>query len=330
MTALPGRATPAPARQATDLQTATIDYESAKAAYAQATAAANASDLQSAVSKIQSARVTLDDLLNSPTQAQVATAEAQVADAEATLADLQKGPTDNEVRTAKITLEQALIDLESAQRNLAAATVTAPIGGVVISLDAVEGVRSNADAVVATLADPKLLKLEISVAEADIPRVAVGQPAEIQVDALPGKSFTGVVQSISPVNDSSASAVSYPVTVQLTDDNLATVLPGMNAVATLTSQETLPPNSWLVPTNALRSQGDTTTVIVVRDQTPMPVSVTPGTVQGEWTTVQSAELQAGDQVVGSLTTSTNSGNSFFGGPGGPPPGAGFVGGGPRN
>ena len=54
--------------------------------------------------------------------------------------------------------------------------------------------------------------------------------------------------------------------------------------------------------------------MVVRDGQPVPVSVIPGTVQGEWTLVQAPELQEGDQVVGSLTTSTDDQGGFFGGP----------------
>jgi multidrug efflux pump subunit AcrA (membrane-fusion protein) len=60
--------------QSADLQSATIDYESAKAAYAEATAAASNSDLQNAVANIQSAQNSLNELVNSPTQAEIATA----------------------------------------------------------------------------------------------------------------------------------------------------------------------------------------------------------------------------------------------------------------
>ena len=61
--------------EASALQEATIDYESAKAAYEEATAAANGSDLQSSVSTIQDAQVKLNDLLNSPTDAEVAASD---------------------------------------------------------------------------------------------------------------------------------------------------------------------------------------------------------------------------------------------------------------
>lgn len=307
--------------ESADLQDATITYEAAKAAYDQSTAAASNSELQSSVSSIKSAQSQLNDLLNSPTTAELATAEAQVTDAEAALAEVRQGATDNELRSAEITLQQALISLESAYRDLEAATVTAPIPGVVMALDAELGVRSAADHVVATLADPTQLELVISVAEADIPSVAVGQAAEVEIDALPGQSFTGVVDAVSPTNDSSSSAVSYPVTVRLSDQSLTSVLPGMNAVATLASLDSIPENSWLVPTNAIMTNGDTSSVRIVRGTTTLTVNITPGKVQGEWTIVHSPDLQSGDQVVGSVTSDQDSNSNFGpGGEGGPPPG----------
>jgi HlyD family secretion protein len=301
--------------EAADLQSATIDYEAAKAAYDESTAPSTASVLQSALASVQNAQVSLTTLLSSPTAAEIATAQAQVAEAEATLADLLAGPTADEVRSVEITLEQALMDLETAYRNLDAATVTAPIAGVVTALNAEVGVRSAADTIVVTLADTTQLELVINVAEADMPSVGVGQEAEIEIDALPGQTFAGVVQAIAPTSSSDSGSVTYPVTVRLTDNNLAGVLPGMNAVATLLSQTPVVENSWLAPTNALVRDGDATTVLVVRGQTTVSVAVTPGKVQGEWTTVQSPELRAGDQVVGSLTSSSG-GASSFGPPGG--------------
>ena len=312
--------------EASALQDATIDYESAKAAYEEATAAASSSDLQSAVSTIQDAQVKLSDLLNSPTNAEIAAAQATLAGAEASLADLQAGATANDIRSAELTLKEALISLESAQRDLDAATVTAPIAGYVTALGAEVGVRSSSGTVVAAIADPTQLQLEISVAEADIPNVSMGQAASVEIDALPGKTFEGVVTSISPVNDSSLTSVSYPVTIELTGDKLTGVKPGMNAVATLTSSSELSDDSWLVPTNALQTSGTNTVVTVVRDQQTITVTVTPGSVQGEYTIVESPDLQANDEVVGSVASQSDQQSGFAGGP--PDSGAGAMIGGP--
>lgn len=308
--------------EAAELQSATIALEKARAAYAQSTADATTSDLQSALSNIQNAQVTLDTLLNSPTAAEIATAQAQVADAQATLDDLLAGPDATELRSAQITLEQALVALEEAYAELAAATVTAPIDGVVMSIDAVVGAQLNAGAEAATLADAAQLELTVNVSELDIPRVHIGQAAQVEIDALPGKTFDGEVATIAPANDASSTAVVYPVKIRLQAIDGEGVLPGMSAVGVFLDETLSATASWLVPTNSIRQQNGVSVVRVVRDGQPQPVEVITGAVQGEWTVVQSPELQEGDQVLGSVASYANRNSNRFpmGGLGGPPPG----------
>jgi multidrug efflux pump subunit AcrA (membrane-fusion protein) len=156
--------------------------------------------------------------------------------------------------------------------------------------------------VVATLSDTSQLQLNVKVAEVDIPRITLGQEAAIAIDAIRGRSFAGVVESIAPINQSDKDVVNYPVTIRLTDTALEGVKPGMNAVATLGSAQSLS-SGWLVPASALRQQADgQVVVLVMRGDTFAPVVVEPGEDQGEWTLVQSAELQAGDRVRGSVAS----------------------------
>lgn len=307
--------------QAADLQSATIDYESAKAAYAESIAAANNSELQSAISSAQNAQAQLDDLLNSPTEAQIATAKAQVADAEKALADLKKGPSDSELRDAQISLEQTLVDLEEAHANLAAAQLVAPSDGVVLAIDATVGQRVSEGSAIVTLADTTQLELTIDVAELDMPQIALGQPVSIDLDALSGKTLTGVIEAIAPSSDSASGVVYYPVTIRLTDDDLTNVRPGMTAVATIQNTATAS-SGWLVPTAAIQQQAEQASVIVVSGQSTTTVTVTPGAIQGEWTVVQSADLKAGDQVVGSVASYLDRQQQRFGPGGGGPPGGG--------
>lgn len=305
--------------EAAALQEATIDYESAKAAYAESVAAADNSEVQSAISSAQSAQAQLDDLLNSPTEAEIATAKAQVADAEKALADLKKGPTDSELRDAEIALEQTLVDLEEAHANLAAAQVIAPGDGTVLALDTEVGQRASEGTAVVTLADTSQLELTISVAELDIPQIAIGQPAAIEIDALSGQMLDGEVAAVAPSSDSESGVVYYPVTIRLTDAELARVRPGMTAVATIKNTATAS-GGWLVPTTAIQQQDGQAVVMVVKGEVTTPVVVTSGAVQGEWTIVQSDELQAGDQVVGSVASYLDRQQRFGPGAGGPPGG----------
>lgn len=318
--------------QAVTLQDATIDYESALAAFTEATASASTSELESARSSIQDAQVKLDDLLNSPTAADIASAEAAVAQAQASLTDIQTGPSDLDRRDVEITLEKAIVDLEEAYTDLSKAQVVSPLDGLVIDVTVDVGERVSKNTVVAYVADPTQLELTINVAEIDVVKLAAGQPAQIEIDAIPSRTFEGVVDYIAPSSDSSSGVVYYPVTIRLDPEALQGVLPGMTAVAVMQDSTAAAEDAWLVPSNAIRrgqgASGGDAAVVIVRGGVSQSVAVTPGSVQGEWTVVQSPELRAGDQVVGSLTSFVSDNNARFGpGGGGMPMGGPSPGGG---
>jgi HlyD family secretion protein len=280
--------------------------------------------LQEALSDVQSAQQQLDDLRAEPTQADLAAAEAQVASAQAQLEELLGDPSQAELRAAQISVAQAELDLEEARANLAKAELNAPIGGTALSVDVELGERVQAGLSAVTLANLNDLELTVNVAEVDIGKIYRDQEAEITVDALPDKVFSGVVSRIAPSSDSESGVVNYPVTIRLTDTDLAGVRPGMTAVADILGDEMA--DTWLVPTSALLERGENTVVRILRDGQPTPVSVTPQGTQGEWTVVQSAELREGDEAIGSVSSFLNQDNEFrgFGPPGGGPGFGGAV------
>jgi RND family efflux transporter MFP subunit len=310
-------------QQAMDLQTATIDYDTAKAAYDIATAPASEAELQGALQAIVEAQVQLEAL--HATQAELASAEAQVASAEASLAALLDGASETEVRAAELAIEQAQVDLEEAEANRERAQLRAPIDAAILTVDIQVGQQVTAGLSALTLADLTNLELPVYVAEVDISKVKLGQPVNIAIDALPDQLFSGEVSRIAPTSQSDSGVVNYQVTLQLNDLELADgVRPGMTAVATILGEGAQ--NAWLVPSNALVEFEGETTVRVVQNGREERVTVTTSSTQGEWTVVQSDELQAGDEVVGRVSSplseeSQSSGQprGFFGPPGGRPP-----------
>lgn len=303
-------------QQAIDLQNATIDYDTAKAAYDQATQPPTQADIQAQVKAIKDAQAQIDSLQT--TNADLAAAQATVSSAEATLADLLKGPSDADRRSAELAVKQAQIDLDTAQTQLAQATLRAPITGTLLAVNAQAGQQLAAGFEAATMADINTLELTINVAEVDISKVKLGQPTQITVDALPNRVFNGVVSRIVPSSASTSGVVSYPVTIRLTDSDLSGILPGMTAVASLLGKEQR--DTWLVPTNSLLEVNGKTVVLVEHNGQRTRVEVTPGTSEGEWTTVQSTTLQAGDQVVGQVSSFINRNTNQPRGPFGPPGG----------
>ena len=296
------------------LQQATIDYEAAKADYEVSTEPADQSDLQNAISTAKNAEKQLADLQEKPNVADIAAAQAQVASAQQKLDNLKAGKDSLELEAAELKLESALVDWQEAIENADQATITAPINGAVLSVGAELGQKLNNGATVVTIADLSALELSVNVAEVDIDQIQIGQVAEITIDALQGESFTGEVVRYNPVSNGGTGVVSYKVTLRLDGAAIQGVLPDMTAVARLVHTQAA--SGWLVPTTALVTEGATTTVSVLRDGQAQPVTVTPGTQQGEWTVVLSAELQAGDEVVGTVASYEGNGEDLadFGGP----------------
>ena len=80
--------------------------------------------------------------------------------------------------------------------------VIAPIDGLVTYLPVrmgetvVPGVQNSAASTIMTIADMSIITAEVKVDETDIVNIKLGQPAEITIDAIPNKIFTGHVTEI--------------------------------------------------------------------------------------------------------------------------------------
>jgi RND family efflux transporter MFP subunit len=82
-------------------------------------------------------------------------------------------------------------------------TKNADIGDIVTPL----GAAANAKAAVVTIADMNSLQVEVDVSETSITTIRVGQPCDIQLDALPDMRFRGEVHTIVPTIDRSKATV---------------------------------------------------------------------------------------------------------------------------
>ncbi len=286
-------------RQAAQLQQATISYGSALAAYEEAVAPASKADLQSALGQAQTAQQQLDDLLAGPTAVNMAAAESQVAAAQSRLDTLLRGADETDIELARLAIEQAQLTLLEARLDLVKAELVAPAAGTVLRVNVDESDRLSAGTVAITIANLSQLQLTIDVAEVDIPKISVGQLADVTIDAFPESVFAGMISGIEPSSSAQEGVIDYPVTVRLIDEGLTGVRPGMTAVATLRSETAA--TRWLVPTTAVQDNDGETVVMKSRDEDALPVAVVVEGVQGEWTVVRSTQLQSGDEVFGATT-----------------------------
>lgn len=142
--------------------------------------------------------------------------------------------------------------------------------------------------------DLSRLLVDVQVPEVDVYRVQVGQPTTLTFDALPGKQFSGRVDSVASVGLAAGGSINFKVTILLSGDT-ASLRPGLTAsVSILVSQVT---GALLVPERAVRTVDGQPVVYVLRAGALSRLSITPGPASDAYTSVQSSDLSAGDLVV---------------------------------
>ena len=135
--------------------------------------------------------------------------------------------------------------------------IRAPFGGVVVKKMAEVGesvapippgvnISTSSGAIVA-LADLATLEVEADVAEANVAKVANGQPAEVTVEAIPDRRYKAVLRQVIPTADRTKATVQVKVTILDKDKDLK---PEMSAKVTFLEPDkkeaTLPrrPRRW--------------------------------------------------------------------------------------
>ena len=135
--------------------------------------------------------------------AQYESAIAQVKQAKEQLEMLKKGPTDEELEIARAQVRQAEAGLAVAKNTLSDTILKAPFAGLITARFVDEGVQvyTAPKTEILKLTDVSRVKVVTPVSERDFPKVKIGIPAEIQVDALAGEIFRGKVTRIIPEID---------------------------------------------------------------------------------------------------------------------------------
>ena len=129
------------------------------------------------------------------------------------------------------------------------ANVYAPISGVIVAQNitnaAAAGVNLSGSATAFTIADLKTIWVLCDVYENDLPKVHLGQEAQIKLNAYPDKILTGRVSDIGPVLDPTIRTAKVRIEVA----NPGILRLGMFVTATLTSRTTVPHTT--VPASAI-------------------------------------------------------------------------------
>lgn len=201
----------------------------------------------------------------------------------------------------KYELDAARAAYELAALQLSYTQVRSPIDGVVTSrtsavkvgnvMTPVGGVIQVADSSMFVVTDFKSLVVDINVPEGQLPKLAVGQPADVTVDAVPGERFIGKITLITPRVD--PATATFPVKIKL-DDPQGRLRPGMFArVAVVYDRRH---DALQIPRSALLDGEGPPTVFIVKDGKAAERSLKLGLSNGGFVEVL-AGIAQGDKVV---------------------------------
>lgn len=192
---------------------------------------------------------------------------------------------------AKTAYEDQEVTVDLSRLELAYATIRSPISGWVSVRHLKTGnmVRANDPAFEVTNLDP--LRAVLHVPEGELAKLSVGQPAILQFDALPNRTFEGRVTLISPVVDAETGTVR--VTVQVSDRS-RTMKPGM--FGRIRVQYDQREDALLVPRSALVEEDEAVSVFVVQDSVALQRPVTTGYSSRDRIEIREG-LTEGDRVV---------------------------------
>ncbi|MCX7143105.1 MAG: efflux RND transporter periplasmic adaptor subunit [Proteobacteria bacterium] len=195
----------------------------------------------------------------------------------------------------------ARANLKSADVSVDQTVIRAPFDGIVLTKNANVGdnitpFSSAADSkgAVVTIADMDTLEVEADVSESAIGRIKAGQPCEIQLDAIPGERFAGLVSRTVPTVDRAKATVLVKVRFAARD---ARVLPDMSAKVAFLEREVradeTKPVTAVLPA-AIVTRDGATWLYVLREDRVALTKVETGAKLGDLVEVRG--VKAGERV----------------------------------
>lgn len=237
-------------------------------------------------------------------------AEAVVRQKEEALALSEAGPRSEDIDEAQAQVTAAQGAMQIIQASLDDLVLRAPFTGVVSRKFADPGAfvtPTTAGSAVSSATSSSILSLASTnqiiaqVAEANIAQIRMGLAATIQVDAYPGKPFTGQVTQIATQSNVTQNVTSFEVKTSVSDAQRL-LKSGMNVNLEFKAGELN--NVLIVPTAAIVQQTNAQGVFVAKDKgDPVFVPIVVGITMNDKTEVKSG-LTGNERVLLSFPPGT--------------------------
>jgi len=198
---------------------------------------------------------------------------------------------EEDIKSAKAGVAQAEAALALAKQMCADAYIRSPIAGTVARRYTEPGQMANPGMPVMDIVALDSLYFEAVLSEIDVSKVKTGQPVEITVDALPGRTFDGVLTKILPTADPRSRQFTVRMEVS---SKTARLRPGMFARGKIRIARH--DNTVIIPKDALITSGKNAAVYIIKNSTATLKPITAGFETREEVEALSG-VQAGDELV---------------------------------
>jgi HlyD family secretion protein len=288
-------------------------------------------NVSAAEARIVDAEVTLREAEQALARASQLSGRGMVTEQALETAQAVRDRADSAVLIARANLDVARADMRLQEADLAKSTIYAPIDGIVLtrSVNPGQTVASSMSAPILFVIAENLetMELKADVDEADIGKVAAGQPARFTVDAFPDRRFDAEIRDVSFASVVTEGVVTYQARLNVDNGDLL-LRPGMTAAVDIVTREA--DGVLLVPASAFRYSPQPTSrttewslralfmpqrpsmrfggrragggsqsgrpLYVLRDGQPQAVRVVTGATDGDSIEIVSG-LEPGDQVI---------------------------------
>lgn len=195
---------------------------------------------------------------------------------------------------ADTTLAQLEDTLNTLTDTMNDSVVTAPIAGVVSALNVKEGDMVSPAVASAVVSEPEKFQIDVSVSEVILPKIQVGDEANVTFAALDDTTIACTIRSIAPAASQLTSL--YSVVLDIPESDTAQLTDGMFASVEFSTDSV--DNAVVVPTQAILNDGDTQYVFILSDDgtTAHRVDVQTGLVGNGMTEITSG-LEGGETLV---------------------------------
>ncbi|HEX7798058.1 MAG TPA: efflux RND transporter periplasmic adaptor subunit [Vicinamibacterales bacterium] len=155
-------------------------------------------------------------------------------------------------------LQAARARVALAHKAVADTVVRAPFAGLVAERVATTGDYVTKGLKVAVVVRVNPLRVQLTVPEQFVSAIAVGAPVNFEVDAYPGRQFTGKIRYVSPALEANQRALTVEAVVANPDRELK---PGLFATARIEQPQRTP--AVMVPASAVQTTAGTSRVFIV-------------------------------------------------------------------